>query len=145
MTHAHTLWFVKTKIFYPSPKSKIQICPSPGNSVSQNFHSDRSTGLDRHSTDMHKACMSVSVDRTRPIPDRTQTLALWKEPVDRESTATLPALTCCSLVLASRPTQSTGKPQRSDFWPLAVDRPGRPAVCQKFWQTQQLYFLTLWL
>ena len=125
MTHAHTLWFFKTKTFYPRPKTKIQNCPGPVNSDFSEIHSDRSTGsrpgLDRHA----QLCMCVSVDR--------------------ESTDTRPAQTLCSLEIASRPTRSTGEPQRSDFWPLAVDRPGRPVVCQKFWQTQQLYFLTLWL
>ena len=125
MTHAHTLWFFKTKVFNPRPKNQnpkfVQVCKF----CFYRIHSDRSTGsrpaLDRHA----QMCMCVSVDR--------------------RSTDTLPPQTCCSLEIASRPTQSTGEPQRSDFRPLAVDRPGRPVVCQKFWQTQQLYFLTLWL
>jgi len=85
--------------------------------------------VDRHSTGTRPAC----------------TILCMCVSVDRDSTDTLPAPNLLLSGNASRPTQSTGEPQRSDFWPLAVDRPGRPAVCQKFWQTQQLYFLTLWL
>ena len=92
----------------PKPKSKIQNLSRSVNSDFSEIHSDRSTGC-------------------RPALDRHAQVCMWVS-VDRRSTDTLPAPNLLLSGNTSRPTQSTGEPQRSDFWPLAVDRPGRPSV-----------------
>jgi len=79
----------------------------------------------------------------------------WQWPVDRVGRPDVHRL-CTSIsrpqrstdlfVLLSgklgRPRRSTVGPQRSEFWPLAVDRPGRPDSVRFSDRFQQLVFLT---
>jgi len=95
MTYAHTLVFYKSQNFKPRPKSKIQVFRS-WQFWFFRTGSNQSTG---QSTDVHKLCMCMSVDR----------------PVDRVLYRTLAQVGSTG--------RSTDVPQRSYFWPLAVDRP----------------------
>ena len=77
-------------------------------------------------------------DRNRstvPVDRRAQTVhvRVSRPPRSTEHSAVLSGR-------LGRPWRSTVDPQRSDFWPLAVDRPGRPAAVRSSNRLQQLYF-----
>jgi len=131
MTHAHTLWFFKTKTFYPRPKTKSKL------SRSWKFWFFRISQwpVDRQSTGTRPTCtVFVHVRISRP-----------------ESTDTRPTQTCCSLENASRPDRSTdssfqksgrltSRPVAATVRKMTVGRStgGRPPALT---EPQRLYFL----
>ena len=102
---------------------------------------DRSTGSEvgrpDQSTDVHRRARLGALEDGRPgRSTASESFALWKYrptgPVDRQRDYSL-------LQWVGRPSRSTGGSKRSDFWPLAVDRAGRPVALT---EPQRLYFLT---
>ena len=113
MTYAHTLCFYKFQKFNPRPKTKNPI----SGSGSSDFSELTVTGRPARSTDVHKLCMCISVDRPgRPRHICVHRIFRSTDPVDRR------APTVGFLTVGGRPTRST------DY-------------CQFFWQFQQLFFL----
>ena len=64
--------------------------------------------------------------------------ALWNAPVDRDGRPTEKTV-LCSRVSVDRVGRLL--PQQSDFWPLAVDRAGRPSAVRADFLSQRLVFL----
>ena len=112
MTYAHTLCFYKFQNFTQDLKPKPQISGSGSSDFSELTVAGRPT----RSTDVHKLCTSISVDRPgRPRHNCVHRIFRSTDPVDRR------APTVTFLTVGGRPTRSTGH-------------------CQVFWQFQQLFF-----
>ena len=115
MTYDHTPIFIRSKTSTQKTKTKN---PSSGFCRVWFFRSDRS----RSTVRVDRRAQIVHVHVGRPLG----------------STGHLAVLSVC----LGRPGRSTVVPQRSKIWPLAVDRPGRPAAVRNSDRLQQLYFLT---